>query len=146
MAFKFWVTHTSKVIFLLGALSNYTCYPYAGFQGILLVPIKLWLKQLCYSPVKKKQQAQNGVMVHFVENFEVTAGFWKLCEFWSPRVSVLDLSLCGLWAVVASTCRLTDLVGGWGLSVWGSFASLILFPSQKIHENCCWLPAGIILS
>lgn len=41
-------------------------------------------------------------MVHFIENFGATEGFWKLCEFWNPRVSALDLSLWGPWAVVTS--------------------------------------------
>ena len=139
LAFNFGVTLISRIFSLSGALSNYTCYPYVGFQGMLLFTIKSLAQavmlqkwkwscsvvsislrshgpwnfpskntgvgchvKLCYSPAKKKQQTQNGVMVHFIENFGETEGCWKLCEFWSPRVSALDLSLCELWAVVTS--------------------------------------------
>ena len=102
LAFSFGLTLTSRIFSLLGALSNYTCYHMLASRGCSCSPLNLWLKQLCYSPAKKKQQTQNGVMVHFMENFGVTKGFWKLCECGSPRVSALYLSLWGLWAVVTS--------------------------------------------
>ena len=40
LAFNFGVTLISRIFSLLGALSNYTCCPYVGFQRMLLFTIK----------------------------------------------------------------------------------------------------------
>lgn len=40
LAFSFGVSLTSKISSLLGARSHYTCYPYVGFQAMLLFTIK----------------------------------------------------------------------------------------------------------